>query len=320
MAKTIDFHVHPFPNWSESLINRAPVLKLLAGFFETRVEPWRKQIRKLGWPAAMLAHRVQPYLRFWPAAIRNSLDELGGVVPLPGLLFERSEQDLLEAMDEAQMDFAVIIAHPPMIPNEFILELGQKNSRFLPAVNIPPGTRSPGKTLQRFLKKGARALKIHLAADGEGTDSARYHALLKVANSAGLPVILHTGCLHSHAIYRSPELSKVEHFVPWFKNYSSIPFVLAHMNFHEPEAAISVAEDFPKLWLDTSWQPPEVVGEAVRRLGSERILFGSDWPYIGHNIAVGKQRLQDGLQSGFLQQKDLENILGNNAARLLGIE
>jgi predicted TIM-barrel fold metal-dependent hydrolase len=320
MSKTIDFHVHPFPAWSKSIVNRAPALKFLAGLFEVQLEPWRKKARSLGWPASMLAHRIQPYLRYWPPVIRNSFDELGGVIPLPGLLLERSEQDLLDAMDQAQMDFAVVIAHPPVIPNEFVIELGQKNSRFLPAVNIPPGTRSPGKTLRKFLNQGAYALKIHLAADGEGTDSARYHALLKVASNAGCPVILHTGCLNSHAIYRDPSLSEVENFIPWFKNYPSISFILAHMNFHNPKAAIDVAEEFPKLFVDTSWQPPEVVGEAVRRLGSEKVLFGSDWPFLGHNITVGKERLRDGLESGFLKPEDLDNILGNNAARLLRIK
>ena len=63
-----------------------------------------------------------------------------------------------------------------------------------------------------------------------------------------------------------------------------------------------------------------LIGEAVRRVGPERILFGSDWPFIGNNIIVGRDRVRDCVNTGMLNQDQAKLILGENAVKLLGIK
>src|SRR5262249_55470294 len=149
----------------------------------------------------------------------------------------------------------------------------------------------PAQALKSCAKKGARLLKIHPAADGEGPDSPRYRAMLEVAESLNLPVIIHTGCMHSRVLYRDPEMGKAERFAPWFEAYPQTSFILAHMNFHEPETAIDLAEKYANVFVDTSWQPTEVIAEAVRRMGARKILFATDWPFIGNNLSIGVDRV-----------------------------
>jgi hypothetical protein len=171
--------------------------------------------------------------------------------------------------------------------------------------------------LKNFAKKGARALKIHTAADGEGVDSERYHELLATATELGLFVILHTGCLHSNLVFKKPELSRAELFAPWFTEYPDLTFILAHMNFHEPQVAMDLVIEHANVHVDTSWQPAETIGEAVRRVGSDRVLFGSDWPLLGNNISVGLERIEDCVETGLITREDARKILGENAVRLL---
>ena len=218
------------------------------------------------------------------------------------------------------MDYAVVIAHPPWITNEFVLELAQEYSQILPVVHVPREAANPVETFKSYIQQGAIALKIHPASDGEGVDSPRYQQLLKVAQQMGLPVILHTGCIHSRLLYRDPHLSHVSHFQEWFENYPEIQFVLAHMNFHEPDAALDLCEQYGQLFVDTSWQPAEVIGEAVRRIGAERVLLGTDWPLIGGNMRVGRQRIDDAIKIGMLNESQAQLILGENAAKLLGLK
>ena len=261
-------------------------------------------------------HRAQTVLRYLPDPARRALDELSGLAPLPTLLIESTVQDLAAAMDESRVDQALLIAHPPTSSNDFVLESCAAEPRLRPVVNIPSGTARPGNVLKAFVARGAVALKIHPAADGEGVDSPRYRALLKVADGLGLPVIIHTGCIHTHVLYRDPDQGQAQRFATWFATYPRIRFVLAHMNFHDPNIALDLMEEHANVHTDTSWQPAEVIGEAVRRVGSERILFGSDWPIVGDNIAVGLARIRDCVDTGALTEEQARAIRGENAAKL----
>jgi predicted TIM-barrel fold metal-dependent hydrolase len=264
-------------------------------------------------------HKTQTILRYLPEPARRALDEVSGLAPIPTLLVESTVSDLTEAMDEASVDRALVIAHPPFISNEFVLEHCAEDSRLLPVVNVPSGTSKPGNVLRGYVTKGAVALKIHPAADGEGADSPRYRALLKVADELGLPVILHTGCIHTHLFYKDPDQGQAQRYAPWFENYKNVRFVLAHMNFHDPNIAFDLMEEHANLYTDTSWQPAETIGEAVRRVGAERILFGTDWPFVGNNLTVGLARVRDCVESGTLTEEQASMILGENSTKLFNL-
>lgn len=236
---------------------------------------------------------------------------------LPGLLVESTLHDLKEAMAKAGVDSAVIVAHPPFATSEFVLETCAKDPSLIPAVYVQSGTARPGIHLKKLATQGARFLKIHGPADGEGVDSPRYKALLHAAADTGLTVIIHTGCNYSHILFKDPEQGQAQRYAPWFKKYRQTQFILAHMNYHEPNVAMDLAEEHPNVLLNTSWQPAEVIGEAVRRLGPEKVLFASDWPLIGNNLFVGVSRVQDCVETGVFSAEDAQLVMGGNMARLL---
>jgi predicted TIM-barrel fold metal-dependent hydrolase len=265
-------------------------------------------------------HGLQPLVRVLPGQARKHFERLSSLAPLPSLLVESGPADLKKAMEAAGIDRAVLIAHPPVIDNDFILELCQEHSETLiPAVNISPGASRPGIRLARYAKKGAKALKIHASADGESLTSARYTALLKEADKQGMTVILHTGCLHIPFLYKDAHLSEARNFIPWFRKYPDLRFILAHMNYHEPQIALDLAESYAGVFVDTSWQPTEMIEESVRRLGPEKVLFGSDWPLMGNNLAVGLRRIQSSVEGGMISENDAALIRGENAKRLFAI-
>ena len=286
----------------------------------TRLGHLRKKARAWLKPFSASVHSAQTILRHLPEIARNQLDELSSLLPLPGLLLESSADDLREAMEDAGVDYSLVIAAPPVMENDFVMEVCQKNAKLIPVVNIPKGTPKPGQILKRYIEKGAKVLKLHPASDGEGVDSARYRALIRSASDLGIPIILHTGCLHARFFYKDPDQGHAERFSKWYETYPNTQFILAHMNFHNPGVALDICEEFGNVWVDTSWQPAEVIGEAVRRIGPERILFGSDWPFIGNNMTVGRDRVRDCVNTGMLNPDQAKLILGENAAKLLGIK
>jgi predicted TIM-barrel fold metal-dependent hydrolase len=318
MSDIVDFHVHVFPNLVGDLVENSPEGSLSEGLYK-RFELIRRTARIWKKPLSGSVHKMLTFTRHLPDVVRKNVDQLGAWVPLPSLALESTAEDLEEALAEADVQYAVVIAHPPYISNDFVMELCSTRKNWIPAVNISKKAEKPAAQLKAYFKKGARVLKIHPAADGEGPDSPRYRKLLKTAADLDLPVILHTGCIHSNLLYTKPELGDVVNFTKWFETYSSIRFVLAHMNFHDPQTALDLCDDFPNLQVDTSWQPVEVIGEAVRRMGAERVLFGSDWPLIGNNIRVGRDRIREGVRTGLLNPEQAKLILGGNAFKLLGL-
>jgi predicted TIM-barrel fold metal-dependent hydrolase len=72
------------------------------------------------------------------------------------------------------------------------------------------------------------------------------------------------------------------------------------------------AERYGNIVLETSAVPyPDKIGEAVRRLGAERVIFGSDGPGCNPTLEVEKVRLAG------LSPEDERRVLAGNIVRLL---
>ena len=79
--------------------------------------------------------------------------------------------------------------------------------------------------------------------------------------------------------------------------------------------AISIARSFPHIYLDTASSRlyPGVIEEMVRGVGAEKVLYGSDMPFLNPVTQIAKVVYSN------IPVSDKKNILGLNAARLFGI-
>jgi predicted TIM-barrel fold metal-dependent hydrolase len=67
--------------------------------------------------------------------------------------------------------------------------------------------------------------------------------------------------------------------------------------------------------LETSAMPdPWKIAEAVERVGAERVLYASDGPGCNPRLEVEKVRMLG------LPKDEERQVLGDNAARLLGVD
>ena len=310
--RIVDAHVHVFPD-------------LLEG--RNLLEGVRGRVRSLFGPthavAQDLAHRAQTWVRHLPPALKALAEESGNLLIPAGLVMEATPRDLDHALRESGTTHALVVATPPFVGSDFVFNVCERHNRaakdgsnWAPVATIPRHTNYPARDLRRLIRRGARALKIHPAFDGEGPESSRYRTLLREADHQGLPVILNTGCIRMGVFYRDSQLGHADLYRPWFEKFKNIRFILAHMNYHEPDAAIDLAESFPNIWLDTSWQPSETIGEAARRLGAERILLASDWPFVGGNLRTALARIAKCVSAGTLSEADAQRIRGENALGL----
>lgn len=318
----IDFHTHVFPQRMDQVLEKVSVGPLAElpsrRFAEKSRRKLRQRGRKYVAPLSRLFHSAQQKLASLPSPVRDAVERLGGIALLPSLWVESTSEDLDEAMDQAGIQRALIIAHPPHASNEFILKEAVRHPRLIPVVNVPE-CEDAAFRLKSYLERGAKALKIHSSADGKGPDHSHYLKLLEVAEEKNIPVILHTGCIQLGRLFRDPHMGEVKRFQSWFRDFPNITFILAHMGFHHPGEVLGLCEQYPQLLVDTSWQSATAIAAAVKRLGAERVLFASDWPIGGQNIDVSLRRLHECAAMGGIQANEMDLILGGNASRVLGI-
>ena len=103
-------------------------------------------------------------------------------------------------------------------------------------------------------------------------------------------------------------------FLPYMKQRASSMFqMLASMNLMEP---VNFTASFDRLFFDTAGDPmPEQFDILLKVTSLDKIIFGTDYPYVPAQVVIGRKKLFD----AELSKRDLtEKIYVNNARNLLG--
>jgi hypothetical protein len=297
----IDFHVYLYPE-----LPLPEEIKKVRNSLRDMIEPFS------GWQ-----HELQTWMRKLPAGPRKILDELSTPSVLPHLLLESHHEDLLRQMELHNVEKAVVIPHPPLLTNDFVFyECRRAPDQLISCAFIDPQTIKNKEDLAAFYNRGVRIFKINPIQTGVPAEAPYYEEFLDYLNEKKSIVILHTGNIYSR-LFKSPNSGDVSHYASWFERYKDIRFLLAHMNYHEPEKAILYAEKHKNVYLFTSWQPSSVILKATERIQADKILFASDWPLLGNNIALQKARVLELFERDELSESEVKMIFYDNAKRLL---
>ena len=168
-----------------------------------------------------------------------------------------------------------------------------------------------------FDEHGFKGIKIHPYCDQVAGDDARYNPVWEFSSKHKAPVLIHTWNSMRYydpiCDYCLPSL-----FNKVAENYPDAIIILGHTGgeYDGVFEAIEVAKKHPNVYLDTASSRlyPDVIEMMVREVGAERILYGSDVPFISPVPQVGKIVYAD------ISESDKEKILGLNTAKLFGID
>jgi predicted TIM-barrel fold metal-dependent hydrolase len=142
---------------------------------------------------------------------------------------------------------------------------------------------------------GLRGLKLHVAPTPE---------VLDTVAELGIPVIWHP--------------ARVALFDPVARDYPTVDLIMAHLgsdlsgDWREHLAAIDMAARHPNVYLDTGATVlTRYLEQAVKELGAQKIIFGSDEPEVDCRLEIFKVRVLK------LPREQEQLILGGNMLRLL---
>lgn len=161
-------------------------------------------------------------------------------------------------------------------------------------------------------------LKLHPFHSRTSPDDERLEPIYKLAAEYNLPIVSHTGgCEEADSV----------HLYNAAKKHPEINFVMVHMDLGTDNSkAIDLLGKLPNLYGDTTWVSVESTLKAVKKWGSEKILFGSDNPIDGKDTYLcnktGDRSLYQQYFNEFksmVSKSDYENIMYKNAARLFNI-
>ncbi|HEY3556291.1 MAG TPA: amidohydrolase family protein [Kribbella sp.] len=149
-------------------------------------------------------------------------------------------------------------------------------------------------------------IKVHPSLHRYPVTGARYAAVWKFAESTGCPVL-------SHSEHRSP-YDAPSIFQDVAERYPGTSVVLGHAGITPPgvDEAIEAAVRYPSLWLEVcgSHMTGPLIRSMVDQVGSDRVLFGSDFPFIDQRMSLGR------VVCAPLTQSQRQDVLSGNARTL----
>ncbi len=183
------------------------------------------------------------------------------------------------------------------------------HDRFSLFVSADPHQPEAVEALEASLAKHRVAgIKLNPARAGSPAEEQRMMELLAVAKDRDLPVFIHTGSFpfEVHGFDDATALGPVVSAFP------GLSITIAHIGWDQYPTILGLAERYHHLSVETSWQPPKVIRQAVDKLGAHRVLMGSDFPLLQQGVALENAQMA-------LNPTELRAVASRNATRLLGV-
>lgn len=221
--------------------------------------------------------------------------------------------DIVRMMDLCGIDKAVIST-----TYSFDTDIVLGNTAMLEALDAFPGRlygacsvngNYPELSLDELERTFSRPdvvmVKVHPYSSKCRLDDRRMNRLFDFASARRLFVLVHTWLDNdpygNQDLFASVAAAHPE--IKWIMGHSGGPFGSVR--------AVELAQKTPNIYLDLtlSMCPARQVEFFVREVGSERVLFGTDSPFLDPRPQVGRVALAD------ISEQDRVNIFGANARR-----
>ena len=217
-----------------------------------------------------------------------------------------STDDLLEQMDEANVDLAVVcpvdhyLAVHNRDGNDMILSAVREHDDRL--VGMASANPWFGETavdeVRRALEGGLSGLMVHSVYQGFRLNDPVVHPILETVAEFDVPVYAHTGTAGQAEPFHAAELARC---------FPSLHFIMGHGGSSDyGEDAVRALEFAPNLWLETSRNGPANFGLWKAKDCVSRVVFGSSAPEYIPSIEM------ETLCEVFNEQAEQEAILRKN--------
>jgi predicted TIM-barrel fold metal-dependent hydrolase len=234
--------------------------------------------------------------------------------------------EMVAGMDEAGIDMSVVlnigwVSHELCVKtNDYILEsVSRYPQRLIGFCAIQPKAGEAAvKEMERCAKAGAKGIG-ELRSDVQGFDLADNETMKPIVGAAqvhGLIFLTHSSEPVGHQ-YPGKGSVTPDMLYNFIEAYPDLKTVCAHWGGGLPFYALmpEVGRALANVFFDTAatvfLYKPEIFERASAIVGSDKILFGTDYPLMHQSRVIAQ------VQSSRLSGEDKARILGANAQKLL---
>jgi predicted TIM-barrel fold metal-dependent hydrolase len=207
--------------------------------------------------------------------------------------------------------------------NDWVLGVAAGSPHLTPLVAADPGAlggRAGAEHVREAAARGARGIKIHPLVQGFAPDDPRMDQIYATCEELGLTVLSHSGSARPGSPRSDPFA-----FGTVLDAHPRLHVVLAHLGGASWRQVAPFAAAYPTVSFDLceiiAWTgAPHApgagqLGRLIRDIGSERVLFGTDFPWYELDRTVEQL-----LMLPHLSDEERRGILGENAVRRIGLD
>jgi predicted TIM-barrel fold metal-dependent hydrolase len=244
----------------------------------------------------------------------------------------RSLEEHWEAV--APVDKAIVLAFAAPrigfdVPNEYVADyVAQHPEKLVGFASVDANDPVAVAQLRRGVEMGLRGLKLAPTYQGFDPLSTAALEVCEAAEDLGLPILWHQGT----TFVRTAELRWA---LPLQIDQVAIRFprlkiVIAHMGHPWIDDALVVVRKHPNVYADVSalhprpWQLYNALLSAVEYGVADKLLFGTDWPFVALEPSIAGlravNRFTEGTALPRIPEAVIEGILARPTFELLGLE
>jgi hypothetical protein len=254
--------------------------------------------------------------------IKTRVKLFSGVFVLP----YATEERLMADMDRNNIRKAVVLQINP--PNKscgkVMDDMVKRNDRLYTFGSIHPYDSDIPAKIDRYMKLDIKGWKLNPHIWGVPIDCEPSIALLKELAKTGLPIVSCSGVGFSEEVLRSRVPSRkmkkdimTQHLPKFEKVLDSISdaiFILAHGGGFDFQHIFTLMKKYPHTYTDISVQPADNIRKLINTVGSERLLFGTDYPFVNQAFSILS------VLRATADEHERVNIFSANAKKLLRIQ
>lgn len=179
-------------------------------------------------------------------------------------------------------------------------------------LSVYPGDATAVTEMRQAAARGGRIIKLHPTVQRFYPDEPALMALYAEAQALGLVVFFHGGRAGIEP-ESSHQFAMPRHYEAALAEYPNLQFILGHAGARDSEAMIALARRYDNAWLGIHGQSVTMLETMIQSTDSDRLLFGTDWPFYHLGASLAKVLITTEVSSRrTLRQK----ILRDNALRL----
>ena len=256
---------------------------------------------------------IDSHCHIYPDKIaQKASDATGHFYDLPASL-DGKISTLLEHGERAGIEHFVVQSvattpHQVSSINNFIAQaVAESDGRFTGLGTLHPDSEDMAADVDEIIALGLKGVKLHPDIQKVQLDDPRMHKIYALCEGR-LPILLHTGD-------NRYDYSNTNRLIPILEQYPRLTVIGAHFGgWSMWEDATAALCKFPNLLVDCSSSlyaiSPERARELILAYGTDRVLFGTDYPLWAPEEELARFMAVD------LSEQQREDILYNNAARL----